>query len=1635
MSQVVEGDSKVDIATMQFISNNQNIYSIAAEDSNNVINCMKYADNIHDFCKGRSDISFNEIENGLISEQYIIKTSPSTIEEMTSKQLTINTGLYNKIGPKKTHSPIEYSSLDSHKIVLNLLDRKDDIAYITIKNDDEKLEDYLKFVKNVYDVNLNIPSMKNLDGKRVFAEKQRIYSKKIICDFFKNRHHLNDFSFILDASNISLKKVFYTSTTNSEPQGFTHNSEETNKWDMASNVLPPLEATHSNIPLLPINTIIMYPVSQDNITSNVSSYNIDIQNIEFLKIRLIDSVPWESILFKKLIDVNDNYFYLTIDAGKYEILLNDEFASVLPNYSFLKSIPILSGEINCYPVHLHNSNNSKLYGVLVFQHQITNNAVIIVSRAYRTSLGDSLGVNFLSAEIKKNLSDNVTSGSINEIITHLNSHIFKSKLKPNVKKDILLRFLLDIKRIGDWGQIYQCYNNNNFIYFLEQIKEKITEIDPRRVLIERLLQKYNTLIFISVDNLAICMSQLLNINFIHTKKNDNEVTFIMHRTTIPATATPEQDFEYIEKKSTKLNEQFNIHLNMTFFDECLKMLNYYKTNILNEILNFENVMKMYNLTTHQDQEVHEKFPYIVIYVTQFIYSIIRYLVYQHMRAVANYQLLDSHVEEKIQNFKKKLVTFTFLDDNEKKQIIIDLKRCLVEKQTLLNDIFVISNNLNYNSSDIAIFNSLFQTLPSKKEPLLNKFRTILKKTNVFHGAFDYGMAFIKLIDIIDLIAKIKLSKFRKDYNDYRKNITILLNNIGNVYKNLNIIKLVDKVSIQKYNTDELKLVDIVHLESGMKNTPKYSGFEQMSRDEQLEQMKDSNFIDINITNFVSDKLIKKQFEKMGKEILPDELITDLIKYIQDIILINYYSSDSKIEINGNHYDLGLIENTKYIDKDKNETLLFNIDEFISYFKEKYSENLINIMQGGFKQTYRITTDRKLATTDIINIRQKNKIYQPKTKIGEKIVSLIKKFITNINNDINIGEFNFSLNMQTINNMLFEESRLSVYITRGTKQLKYKNSRADIIDINYIKIVLQYYLLVFIPTILKFKNNIRKIAEQNTIGGHFVLSLFNINKLFNTIISQHVELKKHGLNKDIIFDLENIDDKLFDDDIVSNNIFLDIYDLNFLNHIMIANTTDIIPEFEEKCTVDDAYDLFLQLAEFKTRDQSLITMFANKSHVHIIVFLRMIQIIKINKIVTTDDEIQHINDRMRVILEAYNYTDDYITMTIEEINKNENLLRSISDWDTINIYTAFAVDFGIILPSIVDLDDELFKNMIYELCIVSLKNYKTYKENISIMLTDENLNEMLPEFRETISKHGIDVDSIISNSNKYRSGIINLSQLAIHWSEQGGSIDINDIVKKKYTGGLIVDEDREDKENKDEKVMKNNDFITHVNFIEIYTELKYLYNNYSKDNFFNFKALCHYYNIIIPVSYKSGIKQLIYYINSQFIQRYFIKRQELIFNTIFKNIDKCDFNRFFEYLSLYVEIKKYANIVKKIEINISSIESVEDDAFLENVEQLYITAESLDYYIERPIYSLYGEISILKCVDTQTFQNIIDDYKLYNWKKYEKKLHNLYKYGIKSSDIDNIIYEKPMGQIHQNELQINLNLFERFIHDYEKSKLL
>ena len=241
---------------------NHNIFDIDAIDRDNVILCMQLADNGHDFGKGRSDLNsthFKQIEKISSLNKYLIKNSPSTIEEATYKQLSINTGLYKKSikskqDPKGKHTPILYNSPESIKKINNLLHHQNKNVDIFInENTNDSLAKFIEFINGSNDVSLSVTLERNLDGKKIFTDKLRILCKGLLLDLFTKG---DNFFFMLDASNISFKKLFYKSTKDPGPSArFVHHVEETNKWDMASNIMPQLK--NENIKTVTINRVIM----------------------------------------------------------------------------------------------------------------------------------------------------------------------------------------------------------------------------------------------------------------------------------------------------------------------------------------------------------------------------------------------------------------------------------------------------------------------------------------------------------------------------------------------------------------------------------------------------------------------------------------------------------------------------------------------------------------------------------------------------------------------------------------------------------------------------------------------------------------------------------------------------------------------------------------------------------------------------------------------------------------------------------------------------------------------------------------------------------------------------------------------------------------------------------------------------------------------------------------------------------------------------------------------------------------------------------------------------------------------------------------------------------------------------------
>lgn len=1627
----------------------QNQPGEADTDINNVLLCMKLCDNIHDFCKVRSNINFKRIEQILNNNKYIIKNSPSTIEENTPKQLAINTGLYEKIPPSDKHRIIEYKKITNKKIICDLLQREDNIANIILdeKNLNE-IDEYSRFVNSeITDLSLSIPVVRNLDGKRIFSIDQVNTCKGIIYNFFFPDSS-NIFNFILDAANISLKKIFYKSTFTSHISS-RQITEETNKWDMASNILPDVHETYvDRIKSGKINSVIMFPEPMEGITIADISYDIDIVNIGIFEIVLKKPQTWDTLKFNNLIKMNENYYYALLNSEQYELRGKKELIDIGFNFSNIKSIPLLSDNITCYPVNLFEASNKKYYGAMVFI-AANRNIVLIVSRAYRSKTeGDNLGVETLSGQITAILDAKKNEESI-DLLTN---HLFGSLPDP-IKKKCKISFILDIKRVGDWAQIMQCYNNNYIIRSLnaELNKPEVQSSKPKTDEIVKLIKSYNNLIFISLDNLAISYSQLLNINYMHTKKSDSDVTFIMRRDKIPDTASAVNPIEVLISKSKTLDNQYALNFNMQFFDSCVGLLNRFQSEISNNTIEYNDIFNRYKFGVGE-KGIHTHFPIIPIYITRFIFSLIKYLFTHHLVAIAKYGYEKDNEVSLFQSFEGRD------DADSKAKLYAELKILINKKILLLEDILNISNSIKYNNTDINNFNTLFDGMigrVKRDESLLNVFRLLLKKSNILRSKYDFSNAIISLIEYIDEIVKYKPTK-RYSIEKYRPLIINICKKIAYICLNLNIIKIIHNSQFRSLLGKD-SIIDI--LQFNEKIIPDRT----LLLEDQMNMYNDDTYKEINFSKLIFDKLID---EKFIHEYDATEVIHKLQNYITDIIFIFEISSSSDFTINGDRFIFDRIPPVaNYKDAANTEVQIFNFIKNEQNFNLEYRD-LISSMSGGAPTSYTINGVPPVAT-DLkhvklgqmgepvhkhLNLNILPDIQpQPLTVLQEeekKRIYLTKEIAKHIQNISNIKEFKFPQNItfDIIFAIYNQNSRLS--FNRYSQLMYSDNTDINVLNNkNHVLMVSSFFVKVFQPSINKVKDLIYE--EIYALHSNLFLGLFTIKEFINRICQHDTKFQKLGYNSLPI--REKFADIVDDDNIDTNEKeFLKIYNLDFLFKLSMGYDVEIRPYLYEAHTRDNLFKEYFKLLYDKDfSDESFILEFGNLWHIHLTVFLKLIQIIKISKIVPNESqerEKQSINTHFEEKTAIYN------VQPVEIIKKIRP--EHITHYDQNLVFFAIKIQFGFVFLQIENIEQS--NQFIIEVSGMFLRNFEMYSLQKLTPIRDITLyDDLYPILVKYYSEHSI--VEIVSKSNIYRDTlekgypqdeyhpvIFNPSQLTDttdtiskdvkqeiptglggiamgRKAEQLHQIHTKSGKKKILKGGLI----QELKEVKEAKT----DFICHVNFIEIYKQLRYLYNNFSQNEFVHFKALCYYYDISIPDDLELNMIDIVKYINKQFIERYYIFRQDMVYNTIFANLEKCEYDRFLEYLNLYMEIKKYSDIVKEIEKNIITSEDTADEAFKENIEQLYITCQSLDYFIERPIYSLYGEPLLLKCTSKQSFENIITKFSMYNETKYRKKLSHLYKFGIKANDIDKITNIKSSNETKQNEVNTNIQLIERFIEDY------
>ena len=1078
-------------------------------------------------------------------------------------------------------------------------------------------------------------------------------------------------------------------------------------------------------------------------------------------------------------------------------------------------------------------------------------------------------------------------------------------------------------------------------------------------------------------------------------------------------------------KSLKLDEQYKINFNRPFFENCKELLSKFHTKICNYTLDYNYIFEKYNFKISEDKGVHTNFPIIVIYTTQFIFSLIKYLFYQHLYSIYNYS-------KEIDNEQKLTEEYTKSKSKSKSKLdtesyYMTLKMIIDKKILLLEDILNISNNIKYNNSDINKFNESLDEIDLKKKiPILIQLRSILKKSNVLRSNYDYSKSIVDLIDYITKLVSYKPSKSRINIDAYKLLVINICKQIASICTNLNIKKIIHITQIAKL-LESRSIIDILNFNEKIKAN------EEWSPQEKDEFTTEDKYKEINFSKLIYEKLDNEKF----KDTRSISAVIDIFKqHIINIIYINQSSSSSKFIIEDFEYIFAELDSA-YSYKNAEGSLfhIFDLSENARQFHRNYKGHL-ELMVGGAPPFYNITRFPEYREPSVVaNLEEP--IYEDldiQTKLPKKVKTRedpLKKIIAkHIHNISQVEQFQIpeGLIINLIDELYFKSSFLSadkdLYIF---KNLFYYFPFGSIVsNSNLVKTVITFYIKVFLPSLISMENII--IDNIDLINNNSLLSIY-LTSDFMDVIKKDNEIFNSTIVTRIKY-ADIIDDDY--DDTVQKGEFIKIFDLDFLNKFIIGYNNI---KFEPRVQKDKQHELYTAYISILQLNRDALTPqfidnLGKRWHMHLMVFLKLINRIKINKVkIDKDTELikTGINTRFDEITSIY-------TLTLPEVLAKIRQPLKILSYDKNNILKAITKDFGFVFQPIEN--DQNFENFIVEISDYFFKNYHScYSLKFSV-ISDLSL---YPDLDIILRKYYSNIDEIIADSNIYRKE--NSIPLSIKQHELGGRAmsSISFTTDKLHSDKLHSDKHINPTKtliNK-KKILKGGlkktekkGFICHVNFIEIYKQLNYLYENFSENEFFNFKALCYYYDIDIPDNIELDIKELIYFINKHFIERYFIIRQDKIYLTIVKKLETCNFDRFLEYFDLYLEIKKYSDVVKKLEENIASIENTADDEFKENIEQLYITSESLDYYIERPIYSLYGKISSLHCSDRQSLEYIIQSYT--NSEKYAQKLDDLYNFGVKASDLDNII--KGHDPIQQTELQVNLDLFERFMHDYKQSKL-
>ena len=1183
-----------------------------------IFRSLMISDSIHDFCKGsRSNIEVSFLKRNLKLGYTLLKKSPSIIEEATIDQLSINTNLvFYNLGNGDEEQVLEYNPVAIKKDMSRLIYDIETRVNIFINNEltTDKYADLRSKLDDCKELFLDIEIERNADNKKVISSEIKAFFKEIYINLFK-ANHATPLRYLIDASNISFKSLLYKSTLSDIAYNFQQIIEETNKWDMAPTMMPDIsdelksdlsnEETKDDIRYIlnynPTNQIMndnKYAINYDN--TDINNINIEIDKTDF----------------KNLIG---NYYYCIVEAGRLKQPING------------KTIPVFSENMNCFPINITSARNNVLYGAIGFNHG--DKILVVISKAYRTKGENEMAVSSLGDALSGN-EGNILYHKVRTIISTL-----YGTSSVDVLNSRIFRFIFDLKRVGDWSQIFQVFNDNDII------------------------DDNNKIVFISLDNLAILVSKLLNINYIHTKKNEFNFGFIMRRNTLGRLNNP-NDFKTLCKKiqidSNQLHTSFNLNYNKTFFEECeVLLINLKRILLETNTYNSPYIIKTFKLKFF-DRNIEPVIAKIFENIGLFIYNIFRLCIETHLNSISNYLLVKQTIDSTLTRLIGEGAQPIPQEQWEREWNTI--RKLVDEQEGLLENLMILSNSLKYDdNNELTRFISEIQNIeadPKTPKYLLMKFQKKLNKTRLLNGKYDFAKSIVFIIDKLNTIISYPGSSRRPEYKDLKKNI----NDVYHTLININIHLPIMKPDLPPTNLFSVKQNPTILTKHNI----------------------GQNILDIS--DFINKEILTSKRIIDGKPNRLDEHI-NILNAFNDVIKKN-------IQYTFTNADL------EYHFKCTDNTTLFQInsdDIRIIQRKLEYNEGDYQSMNlsGGAPKEY---TDIPLVKPRVpISINKVGRGNQENCKLLN-----LKRYVTDFSDDLHPSLW--SLNILNVHQLFLSNDNIDFAIST-TINVSHKDPvdyakesgvplpiiPFNLIDIKYNqidgnlpKIAFKFYCNIFLPNIYKYRDylynngkvdsNTKNITNGLYKISHFLnynavkqlLTLKNINLHIPHYFSSESKYAKDALKYNSVNPFINIIDNETDNNIIN---FYNIYDLDFL--INIFNFTNREREIEQH----DLY--YMSIIRFLPRNK-LTQIFALDWFLHLNIFKKLLHTILMNQINASS----YVN---RVYPESFKASFIYSNIPEVQILSNITLAKSclfcFSKWNINVLIDACEYDFKIGLNSL------------------------------------------------------------------------------------------------------------------------------------------------------------------------------------------------------------------------------------------------------------------------------------------------------------------------------------------------------------------